>query len=506
MEEPILLDGSPAAAYLKGERAKCRGLVEAHGAPEALPNLEHRFVRLDADLSPLPPPVAVGADPVVDGAYDRVYRLLVGSQVASLSADFADVAHGRSQPSWWRWYRWWMLAACVLIAAWAGSWLPVVLLGGAAGLVLPFRLRAEALHANAVQTTHEALSAYTDACKRALLFVREVELVVRGFRVGASYLAPVSAMEHGRRRNAEALRVALSCSHEKLSVLLRSWLQQCERGAFPTVHVDVRHLLELLNTVHNVPDPESIAALAHAHSVVCEVAAHVLLLHVRLGAAGQCSVALLLWALRTLDAEARSATARVALMRAQCHDWRAPANLAGPVSAVGPASALLAAVRTIGAKVALLHEGQQADLSGDIAWLQEEWSAWCTPAPVPQCVDAVAPASTVLVPLPEPRAMTRMGGLEVDVIGDSSAFSPPPRTIRNEDALERVLEAYLQDEGGGARAEESRRPTESREDRIAAMKARRAREDAARAEANAVRSLIGELQDVLQTRKQGRGS
>ncbi len=501
MEQDVLFEDSPLAQYLRRQ--------SADGATQA--RLEPNPVLLKQAKSP----AAAGVSDEDAGPADHCYAVLLGRADARLAEDFADVREAVSHPPDARSRRTlmavltMMLPLLVATLGWVlGCAVAVAALASLLELPSWWLARGRAQHLAAVEAAFHELSAFVDCAQLSLSVVREVELVSRGYRVGA-VLSPASRLEGDRRR----LEVVRRCLAESLGAVRKAALQAVlaivQRPKHAALAVDLEAVAAGL--ADSGANDTALHALSEGHARLCHFAMRALILQLRAAVARLVEPRSLLPSMRQLRTVCAASAATLRDVNSATDDWRVPAASAPPVNAL--TAGVVAALRTLGARVKLLTEGDEDGsrllqaLERDVAVLNDEWlvlrARLSEHDAAPQLQQPPPPQQQQPPPpLPPEHVLERLGVLDVEVIGDRATTPAlhPQSAAAREAALEQVLQMYL---GDGGEEGAPRKPQQSREERIEAMRTRKAAEEAAMAESRAVYALISELQHVLDHRRHG---
>jgi hypothetical protein len=502
----VLFEDSPLAIYLK----------------QVAPEKQLRLEPTPSRAAPLRRLVGGGEPATVapSARHNECYAALLGSEEAHLERDFPDVRDGLRSPVL-AGRPWWTIGLLAAVAFVATLVAPIRWALGATlgfGFITPHVWwrgpRTHDEHIAAVKRVFNELGAFADCVKLSLNVVREVELVSRGYRVGA-VLSPVSRLEKAGEGEQRKLEIVRRCAAESLESarasaleLLRSLSASCSRDVHPAVAVDLEALSSGLG-LWTCRD-SSLQSLSEGYARLCHFTMRVLIMELRLGALRGDGAAPLIGPLAEFGRVCTVCTARLSDVTSASGDWRLPsreADLPAPLLSGG----LTAALRTLGARLKLLEAPSEATalvveaIGRDVVVLNEEWESLRErllgqhqSSPSALATEQPTPFRSAV---PE-HSLERLGCLEVEVIGDGSAATsaPEPRSSEaREAALEQVLQMYLSEEDTS-----TRRPTESREQRIEAMRVRKTAEEAALSETRAVYSLMSELQQVLDHRRRAK--
>jgi hypothetical protein len=433
--------------------------------------------------------------------FDAIYATMMGSEDRHLESDFPDVKSALREERSEFFVPWQSVGMCALGAAVA------LLLSSGVGLAVVlvwWWLFVPSRNPKIVREVHDAFARLEKQVGKSVSLVREVELVSRGYRVGATVQSPVSLVEassgmsDGDRflaRLRKTVLVELDCVFSAVEQLLPDFQASFE--------VDVDEIRRILKESHEFQDVtlQSLAVQFRALKLVQVCMCTLMLRSILLAPSRKVRM----HAEHLVKVCAKSA-GRVS--DARLIDWKRKASDRGQSArnrsepAIG---ALQAGLRTIGAKTVLLEELlkqgkteeaelERASVSSELSRLLRDWDFdWKRPK---VCDEVVSGAS---VPFQPSRTETvEMGGLQTDVIGDVQPESRVglPHNQQIEDIL-KIYEARIQESG----EEKNRVPVMSREERIREMYERRAREERAQAESRAVYALIDELENVLQKKK-----
>jgi hypothetical protein len=437
------------------------------------------------------------------------YRTVTGNTDVLLEEDFADIKSALREEIPELTIPWFVsvlfLCGGVISVAW--SWLFGLFffgLGFVAGVVVWRRRNIEG-HVSSIVAMHEGFVALEKQLKKSLNVIREVELVSRGFRIGATVQSPVSLVELSQsgsqnERHLAQLRNVCAETARRLFSCAKALLDDIGTLPWPTLSFDVQQLRLMLTEVARIDDQtikglSTTVRLVHLLGAgICVVMLRCLLLTSDLSASRQVQVV----TLACIEEAGRLSDARLV-------DWRKKAthHSNSDMPLVPALGALQAGLRTIGARSVLfadlLRGGKAEDaeqegvaISAELSSLASEWDfrrqaaeQRKVSADVEYVVPPVRNVETVLV-----------GGLEVEVIGEGQQVSKAPCSAEELNDLLKVYEIRSRSE-----EEVCRVPILSREERIREMYERKAAEERQQSEARAVYALIDELENVLKKRR-----
>ena len=499
-QRDVVLDSSPLAQYMASQN------IDAEACSPT-------------DLAPVTPTPLSPTDSFWNGlfrrrrartrlaAFDAAYARVLGDEgYASLERDFGDVASGLREerpPLAWEKLVGGVTAAVVGVAVGflTGYW---GLAGGVvamAGVVAIQRRRRrdEGSPPEAIERAEVAAARLLARAKKAVGLVREVELVVRGYRVGATVQSPVSLVEAGEARHLVQLRevcretLVAICAQAKL--LLLAMRSNCSA----LVKADIDSTVAMSDAAVD-SSSSSIQSLSTMLRVAEAVRTNVSLIALRVSLFGV--------DLPDFDGYVSACVLGADRIRDVLQiDWRPKkkkVNERGRAVLHPSIAALQSGLRTIGAKSVLFEElllvsdGNDArvedlkkSISVELANLASEWEFRNRPKPI-NIEPAVQPASVA-----NEVETVSYGNLDIDVIGAGGGRETGKKV--NAAELSDLLQVY---EGRARNDDEpERKPMVPREERIRLMYERKAAEEAAHAEKRVVSTLMSELENVLQAKK-----
>ncbi len=438
------------------------------------------------------------------------YRRVVGAtEEASLERDYADVKSvlKDEQVVWPVWG-----GAAVVVAAlgtaMAGSswWMALMLFLVGMGCIVAAQsnlvMGSNTLTADALSG---AFVAVEKQLKKSVSLIREVELVARGYRIGATVQSPAALLEDAERGNArrlEQLRWACKEAVESVLRVARAYFVGL-RVSHGSLATDVGQMLQLIDGLNVATCGCTIQNLSEWTRAVHVLGMGLSIVHVRASLLYPRQSSFLSLSHDGIVAACEAATAQ--LRDARSVNWRsktASVTIAKQKSLDPAIAALQSGIRTLGAKSVLFGELTSAEdkaeakrcIGVELGKLLDEWNFQCEKQNQTARRDEEDPAR----PRQAVQTETKLvGGLEIDVIGGEKEESGARQATPLD--LEGILQIY-EARTASVENEEVRLPTKSREERIKEMYERKAAEESARAELRVVSALMSELENVLVSR------